>query len=239
MSAIEAVLLDLDGTLLPLDTDAFIASYMEDLVAHAVGWGMPIDGKALSDAIFRACLAEIENTDSTLRNSEVFWCAFEGLTGLSARAYENHFDRYYGEPFASLGKAYAAEPICRDLIALLRQKRKRLVLATNPLFPRNAIEARLCWAGLDPNDFEWITDFDNAHFTKPHRAYYAEILDVLGLPAESCVMVGNDGGEDIAPAKSLGMGTFFVEEYPLREGLVHDACPRGGYADLLRWAGQL
>ena len=78
------------------------------------------------------------------------------------------------------------------------------MLATNPLFPPTATQSRIRWAGLTPEDFEFITTYDNSSFCKPNPDYYREILGKLNLNAGECLMVGNDVGEDMI-ARTLGM----------------------------------
>ena len=44
------------------------------------------------------------------------------------------------------------------MIQFAKQQGYRVVLATNPLFPRIATEERIRWAGLVPSDFECVPD---------------------------------------------------------------------------------
>ena len=40
----------------------------------------------------------------------------------------------------------------------------RVALATNPIFPEAAIKSRIRWAGLEPEDFELYTTYENIGF---------------------------------------------------------------------------
>jgi len=86
-----------------------------------------------------------------------------------------------------------------------------VVLATNPLFPSVATKNRIRWAGLDPEDFEYFTTFENSHYCKPNLDYYREIMDKLYLKPEECLMVGNDTQEDMV-AEQLGMKVFLLTD---------------------------
>jgi FMN phosphatase YigB (HAD superfamily) len=83
----------------------------------------------------------------------------------------------------------------------------QVVIATNPLFPRRAIEQRLSWAGLplDRYPFQLIASYESFHFTKPHPAYFAEVLANLGWPTHTVAMVGNSLADDLIPAAELGI----------------------------------
>ena len=77
-----------------------------------------------------------------------------------------------------------------------KEKGYNLILATNPIFPRIATLNRIKWAGLDPNDFMYISTYENSHYSKPSIKYYEEILNKLNLNKEECLMIGNDTSED-------------------------------------------
>ena len=108
------------------------------------------------------------------------------------------------------------------------------MVATNPLFPRIAIEKRLRWAGLDPDDFALITDYSNMHACKPQLAYYRQILSMLLLDAKDCIMVGNDAEEDMVAGK-LGMATFYLNETPVQRAEKPAVDYEGGYPALLEF----
>jgi FMN phosphatase YigB (HAD superfamily) len=48
-------------------------------------------------------------------------------------------------------------------------------------------------------------------FCKPNLQYYKEILDVISLNGEECVMIGNDAHEDMI-AERLGMRVFLLTD---------------------------
>jgi len=52
------------------------------------------------------------------------------------------------------------------------------------------------------------------HATKPNPHYYQEIMEIIKVVPEHCLMVGNDVEEDLV-AKTLGMQTFLVEDHML------------------------
>ena len=88
-----------------------------------------------------------------------------------------------------------------------------LAIATNPLFPLTAIEQRLDWAGLSPEEYPFsiVPSYENAHFAKPNPAFLAELLARLGWPEGPVVMVGDDPDNDVRCGLELGLARFLVE----------------------------
>jgi FMN phosphatase YigB (HAD superfamily) len=72
------------------------------------------------------------------------------------------------------------------------------------------MEERLRWAKVDDLPRLFVTSLENMTACKPHTQYYREILDWTGKSAGECLMVGNNGIEDIV-ASSLGIMTFHAQ----------------------------
>jgi FMN phosphatase YigB (HAD superfamily) len=119
-------------------------------------------------------------------------------------------------------------------VQAVRRRGWGCALATLPAFPAVATHQRIQWAGLEPEDFDTVSTYENSRATKPHGEYYQEILDRMGWDAARCLMVGNDVGDDMAPALALGMKAWFLDEYPEnRSGAQPCYTGRGGYDALL------
>ena len=75
------VFFDLDGTLLPMDTDVFMKRYFKALGAFAAKNGLD------SDMCLGAVMAGVKamaKSDGSATNHDVFWKAFTKATGLDA-----------------------------------------------------------------------------------------------------------------------------------------------------------
>jgi FMN phosphatase YigB (HAD superfamily) len=72
------------------------------------------------------------------------------------------------------------------------------------------------------------------HFSKPHPEYYLEIAGRIGWQPDECVMVGDDWGNDIAPAMRAGLRVYWVNT---NADLLPESgsCARGTLADFGRW----
>ena len=226
---IDTVLFDLDGTLLPMDQDEFVNTYLGLLAKKLAPHGY--DPKHLAAAIWAGTHAMVEN-DGTRTNEEVFWADFCHIFGEQARKDEPLFQEFYAADFGQVRTVCGFAAEAAQIVAMLKEKGVQVVLATNPLFPAIATRQRIRWAGLEPEDFQLVTTYENSRFCKPNPAYYRDLLDQLGLEPERCLMVGNDVDEDIRPALSLGMKGFLLTPCLIDRGGPAVEVPRGGFAEL-------
>ena len=89
------------------------------------------------------------------------------------------------------------------------KRRYTLVLATNPAWPREIVELRVRWAGIDPGIFTFITDAREMSAFKPDPRYFRQILKHEGLRPEQCLFIGNEGRMDL-PATRVGIPVFII-----------------------------
>ncbi len=202
----KAILFDLDGTLLPLEFNDFMPRYFGGL--HTAFVSMFPDG-SLPKLVLASTDAMVNN-DGSRTNAAAFWIDFGKRIGASRQELEPLFESFYRDSFGSLGEGVGAWPDAATAVAAARRQGATVVLATNPVFPREAIEHRLRWAGLEPAAFDLITDYENMRYAKPNPGYYGQIAADIGVPGSSCLMVGNDVRLDLEPAREVGMKTFMV-----------------------------
>ncbi|MFC4547313.1 HAD family hydrolase [Paenactinomyces guangxiensis] len=227
---IKACLFDLDGTLLPLDTDQFVETYLKALapyVAHII----PPD--KLVPAIWKATMAMIESNDGNLTNEQVFEQEFLRLTGLKREEIWPAFDRFYEIEFPKLRDYAGHNPAARQAVQAALDQGYKVAVATNPVFPKTAILERMRWAGVDDLPFEWVTVYEETHYCKPRPEYYLEVAEYLSVKPQECVMVGNDMQEDMV-ASTVGMNTFYLTEYRIDRGKpVYPVDQEGSLSDLI------
>ena len=224
------LLLDLDGTLLDTNLDAFTPAYFQALSQHMAGQAAP---GTMLPALLTGVNLMNESEDPTRTLEEIFDADFYDTLGVSKQELIQHIEEFYDEVFPTLSRHTRQKPHAVAFIDWALSCGFRIAIATDPLFPRKATHHRLRWAGLDPERFELISTFENFHFTKNHSAYYAEVLGQLGWPDGPVLMVGNDVTRDLIPAHRLGLKTFFVnEDSGSSPGF---EAGRGKLADLRRW----
>ncbi len=230
--SLQAVLFDLDGTLLPMDQDTFARAYFAGLAKTAASRGY--EPERLIKTILAGTAAMVKNT-SEKTNGEVFWDTYLAAYGEEARADIPMFDAYYERGFDAVSAVCGYDPAVAPLIRSLRAAGVRVILATNPIFPPVATEHRLQWAGLEPTDFEYITTYDNAKRCKPNPDYYRELLEKLSLDPAACLMVGNDVTEDMIAAR-LGLSVYLVTDCLInKSGEDIDRYPHGDRAAMGRY----
>ncbi len=208
--SIRHILFDLDGTLLPMNQDAFVKFYMPMLAKTYLSQGIAIDPQAFVGAVWQGYEAMVKN-DGSRTNREAFWHYLSPLIPVGQKEAESLAEEFYRGPFNEVIAATTPTPLANEAVKAAKEKGIRVYLATNPVFPRCATLNRIRWAGLDAGDFEIITTYEDNCYCKPSLAYFQSILDRFGLLPQECLMVGNDVKEDLAIRK-LGVKTFLVTD---------------------------
>lgn len=236
MKKIKTVLFDLDGTLLPMDQDTFIKAYLGGLVKVAAGYGY--DPSLLAKSIMTGTYVMVKN-DGSKSNEDAFWQYMQSVFGDKIMGDYHIFDDYYRTDFQKVAEVCGSNPKANEIIKQVKGKGLRAVLATNPLFPRIATESRARWAGLDPEDFELITTFENYRHCKPNLDYYKDIIAELNLDPEECLMVGNDVDEDMITTQ-LGMRVFLLTDDLInKSGADINKFPHGSFDELKKFIDNL
>ena len=233
---ITTVLFDLDGTLLPMDQDVFVKEYFGRIAGKLAPQGY--EPQKLVDTIWRGTGAMVKN-DGTVCNEEAFWKVAVAVYGDRIVKDKRFFDEFYETEFDKIKAVCGYHPAAAEIVHRAKEKGLRVALATNPIFPARATQWRIQWAGLAPEDFELYTTYENSRYCKPNPDYYRDILTQLNVPAEACLMVGNDVGEDMVAAK-LGMKVFLLTDCLInRTGEDISRYPHGGFAELTAFIEQI
>ena len=206
---IKAVLFDLDGTLLPMDQDAFTKGYFKELAGVLSPLG--IEPEALISAVWAGTKAMVKN-DGAVSNKEVFWKEFEKLTGQKPERFCEVSDQFYSNEFNRAQRYTGENPLAKEAVRLAGLNGRKVVLATNPLFPYVGQATRLGWIGLKPEDFCLVTSYESDSYCKPNPRYYESICERIGVKPESCLMIGNDEREDMHAAGSIGMNCILAAD---------------------------
>lgn len=233
---IKTVLFDLDGTLLPMDQETFVKAYFGLLSKKLYPYGF--EPKKLIDSIWYGTAAMIQN-NGKCTNEEVFWNVFKKIYGEDVIKYHPIFEEYYKIEFQQVKDVCGYNILAKKVIEILKQKGKDLVLATNPIFPSVATNSRIKWAGLEKEDFKYISTYENSKFCKPNLEYYREILTKLNLHPEECLMVGNDVIED-AITSELGIKVFLLTDNLINKNNIDITIyPHGSFNELLEYIEQI
>ena len=137
------VLFDLDGTLLPMDNDAFTKGYFKLLAAKLAPHGY--DARQLVDGIWAGTAAMVAN-DGSQSNEAAFWKKFAGIFGEKALADKPLFDEFYEKEFQTAKGLCGLNPNAAIAVHTVKEMGLRVALATNPIFP--AVAPRAGFVGL-------------------------------------------------------------------------------------------
>lgn len=234
---VNTLLFDLDGTLLPVETDEFIGNYLKLLSLKLAKWVKP---EEFVQKIMSSTYVTMNDLNPLKTNKDVFWeDFFHKLPFAKKEELFPVIDEFYVKDFPTLSGIVAKNPVPARILNTAMKKGYDLVIATSPIFPERAIFERLRW--IDALDFPYklVTTYENMHFSKPHVEYYQEILEMIQKKPNECMMIGNDVEEDLA-AGLLGIKTYLVTDHMLNRNNLDIKCDhRGSLNDLLGFVKKL
>ena len=208
-TGLKALLLDLDDTLIENPMDTFIPAYFGALKAFVAG---VVDPGRFIEELLRATRAMDGNDGTGASNEEIFAAEFYPALGVPQEEMEPLLARFYAEAFPQLAPLTGKRSAAPQIVEWAKARGLQVVIATNPLFPRTAIEQRMAWGGVGVEnfDYELVTCYENSHATKSSPAYFREIVDFLGRRPGECLMVGDNWGWDVVCAGEAGIPSFWI-----------------------------
>ncbi len=208
--AFDAILFDLDGTLLRVEMTEFIPRYVEGLAEHCREYAKP---KQFVKAMLGSIRELLKNDGDGVQTNEARVCSFlRRELALPEHVLHETYSQYAANHLDSLAAMVKPIPLARRILHQCLRWQVPLVLATNPVFPEFMIKARLRWGGLDDVPFKMLTSLENSRYCKPQPEYFRDIVEHLGAAPERCLMVGNDAQQDMA-ASAVGIKTFLVDTW--------------------------
>jgi len=228
----KAVFIDLDGTLLPIDTSAFMSKYRRALSSFVASHGLDVD--VFTKGLYLG-INEMATHEDGRSNADTFWDAFFGVVPEDPEVWKPLFESFYQNEFNEIGRDMVSNPYAAQSISILRKKGYPLVLATMPMFPLQAVKWRIEWAGVDPQVFSRISSFENSTSVKPKLVYFEELLRAGGLTPEEVLMVGNNTDDDLA-CLQLGMDAYLITDFLINDNDFDlSTVKHGSYADFVAW----
>lgn len=230
-SEIKAILFDLDGTLLPMDQSVFLKEYLERLADFLTPHG--IAPNKMIDAALGATESMVHN-DGTKYNKVAFWESFFEFIGERREDLIGITDEFYHSDFKHIKDYVGVNSRACDAVDAAHKSGRKVVLATNPVFPMSAQLERISWIGLSENDFDLITSYDNSKYCKPSPEYYLEICEKIDVAPNNCLMIGNDEREDMKAASDAGMNCFLVTDCRIMSKKFVWTGARGSFEQMVR-----
>lgn len=225
----EAILFDLDGTLLPMDNDEFVKTYLGYLAKNVAHLGYTKE--TLIPAMWKGVAAMVKN-DGSRTNYDAFWDTFSKMIGDHVYEHISTFDEFYGNDFNKASFVATPTPLAQKAVDIAKEKADKVILATSPMFPAVAVYSRLKWAQVERESFDMITTYEDCKTCKPNPAYYLEIAKKMNLDPKRCLMIGNNVKEDIIAAQTVGMDTFLLTDHLICEGEMPET-KKGSFEELI------
>lgn len=229
LEPIAAVLFDLDGTLIEVDMERFIPIYLRRLAERLHPYAEP---QRTLQSLRGAVMAMLGDTAGDCSLEELLRDRLAAEPQIPWSAYQKALAAFCREELAELRPLVRPHPLARELVESCLARGWRVVLATNPVFPREVIEARLAWGELADLPFQPITSYEISRHCKPHPGFFHDVLGTLGLPPQACLMVGNDTSHDLA-AGQVGIATCLLTTWRIDRGAHFVADWEGSHPALL------
>lgn len=204
----EAVLIDLDNTLILYDEKKFFKKYFHLLTLHFADL-MPPD--SVVPKVLQATQSMIKQKQNDDTNLNYFLAEFSDGDREKAKMLWQRFLSFYNNEFSELKEIMQPVEGITPVINHLQSLPIKRVVATNPVFPLIAQEKRLHWATVPLDAFDLITHIGNTTRCKPSPQYYLQISYEIGVAPEKCLMIGNDPVNDLAAAE-VGMKTYLATD---------------------------
>lgn len=202
---IQAVLFDIDNTLILFNEAEFFKAYFK---AIAPAFSDLFEADQFGVQLMHASRALMENRGQS-RNVDYFLSVFKDGATHDPAVLWARFTQFYETVFPGLNAYARAVPGLLPLFDALQRRDLRLVAASNPVWPLAVQKMRVSWSGLDPAVFDHYTGIENSRYMKPQPEFFKEIAQALNIAPQACLMVGNDPLNDMA-AKAAGMWTYLT-----------------------------
>lgn len=223
------LLLDMDDTLLSNEMERFLPAYLQKLGSYLQDH---VPQGQMIQALMAGTKAMVHKQTPEKTLEEAFDEVFYPSIGYTKAQLSTRLFDFYEQIYPALQSVTGVRPEAVEFVEWAFSQGYTIAIATNPLFPKTAIEQRLAWAGLPLSKYPFalVTSFETFHFAKPNPAYYVEILGQLEWPEQPAAMVGNSLTDDIQPALILGIPAFHLNTLPSTNN--H---PSGDFSQLKPW----
>jgi len=226
----DAILFDMDGTLVPMDMDEFTEGYFKDLLKKCAPFNF--DAKEFVAAIWKGTGAMYKN-DGTRANREVFWETFEKIMNVPGSKVDPYCLDFYENEFVDAKRFTKDNPLAKKAVMLAHEKANKVVLATNPIFPMVGQITRMKWVDLKPEDFDLVTSYESDKYCKPNPKYFLSVCERINVEPKNCLLIGNDEYEDMYAATLAGLDCFLVTDTAIYRDDYHWEGLKGTFAELI------
>lgn len=204
-SSIDTLLVDLDGTLVRMERRGLECRFMAKAILRFAGVIAPWSFRR----VFWESIETMQRNRSERTNYEVLISELARRAECSELEIARRSHLVLSKDFPTLSDRFSPIPGAREFLDLALEKGLKLVLATNPVWPYDAVRRRMEWGGVADLPWEFISHSQTMTRCKPGVDYYRELLDRIERRPEQCLMIGNDARKDL-PAREIGIETYIL-----------------------------
>lgn len=227
---IQAVFFDLDGTLIDIDIELFVTGYLNRLTEQMSEWAEPARATRV---LHQAVAAMFANKDPDKSLEVVLHEVLQQELSMDPLDYQGCLERFCRKSLDSLSPLVKGHPLSSQLINISHARGWKVALATNPIFPRVVVDARLSWGNLRSDAFNHVCSYETEHYCKPDPLFFEEQLDRMQVSADACLMIGNDALHDMS-ASQVGIRTCLLTPWCIkRPGVSFQPDWQGRHEELL------
>lgn len=222
---IKAIFFDLDGTLLPMDEKKFTEGYFGILYKTVKDHGYEDLDKMVA-TIWGGTKRMMMN-DGSKTNEKAFWDYFASVYGQERLKDIPLFDAFYDNQFKASKMFCGENPLAHDIVDYARKHFDKVILSTNPIFPYVGTRTRLSFIGLKPEDFDYVTTYENCSYSKPNPKYFQQLLEKFDLKPEEVHLFGNNTREDGDCSQACGIDCTLI-----KGNIIYDPKATGTYPEI-------
>jgi len=206
----EAILFDLDGTLIYFEPQQFIKTYLGAAARFFIDL-IPNSERFYQELLKSTDVMEYSDNGSTTA-LEDFLQDFCPKFNVDCDKIASRFLTFYQSKFDVIQPLISQIDGAKNLLEGLRRNypEMKLILATNPVFPFIAVQKRMIWGNISEDYFDLITHAENSYFCKPNEKYWTDIANNMDIDPNKSLMIGNDAFRDML-AKKFGYQTYLLE----------------------------
>lgn len=204
---LQAVLFDLDNTLILFEETTFFKNYSSKLY---LSFKDLMTSQEFGQRLVQSTQMMLKN-NGEMTNAEFFIRDFANGTLTDKQELWKRFSDFYDNEFEQFKPLMKPLEGAKAVVSFIHRAGLKIVIASNPMFPMNVQMTRLRWAGLDDIPFDLVTSADNTTYVKPRLEYYQQISEKINVPPENCLMVGNDALNDVIASK-IRMKTYLTTD---------------------------
>lgn len=149
LNNIKAVFFDLDGTLIDVDMTRFVHGYLHRLGEEMSGLDKP---ERVIQAIHKAVAAMFTNENAEQTLEVVLHKTLLSELSIQPEDYNASLERFCQRRLSELQPLVTGHGVSADLVEQTLTRGWQPVLATNPIFPRDVVEARIRWGGAEQRE---------------------------------------------------------------------------------------